>query len=110
VSIVYGVAQQVPTIALKIKKHGHGPVGFDAWYCEEFNSCGDHASVCCREIVDVEKKSDASRDPALRATIIRERRDIFDEAKLQPVDKESNRGIIVAHDQRDEFQMGHGSR
>jgi hypothetical protein len=132
-------SEKVPPVPFEIQEHGESPVWLAAWRGDELDAGGDQALVGGLEIIDAEKHSDAAgelpphhvlllgairareqyaglpalgsnNDPTLRPAIIGQRRGIFDKVEFQDIDKEPNRRVIIPNDQRDEFEVRHGSQ
>jgi hypothetical protein len=131
-------AEQVPAIAFAVEEDGHAAVRFRPRRPHERDARGRHALVRGVEVVDVEKQSHAARElvadrrllpvairaceqdarlrvrrshhhPALRASVVRERRRVLDQRKAEDVHEEVDRAIVVANDEGDEVHVHGGT-
>jgi hypothetical protein len=47
----------------------------------------------------------ANNDPAFRATVVRQRRNVLHELEVQDIDKEIDRRFVLPHNQGDEVEV-----
>src|SRR5262249_27591266 len=64
-------------------------------------------AICAREQNPGNSPSRPNDDPSFRPAIVRQRWNVLNELELQDVDEETNGGVIVPHDERDELEVSH---
>ena len=128
--------KQIPPIAFEVTEHGDAPIRFRSRRGDKLHSRGQQPRVGRIKISNAEEQayptgelsSDNRRllvtvgagekhaglrtarahdDPTLRSPVIGRRRHVFDQLEFQHVDKECNRRIIIAYNERYEFKMRH---
>lgn len=128
--------KQVPTVSLNIQEYRHLSIRLNTRSGDEPDARGAHPRVRRFEIINAQEETDppgtllahgrqltfaigareqnagstadrTNNDPALRATVIRQRRNVLHELELQNIHKEVDRGFILPHNQGNQLEMRH---
>jgi hypothetical protein len=126
--------EQVPTVALNIQEYRHLSIRLNARGGNESDARSDHPRVHHFEIINAKKETDpagklptndgglmlaigaceqnagaaisgANNDPAFRAAVIRQRRNVLHKLELQDIDKEIDRRFVLVHNQGDKLKV-----
>jgi hypothetical protein len=126
--------KQVPTVALKIKEYRHLSIRLNARRGNESDPRGDHPCVRRFEIINSQEETDSAgeliangrflalaigaceqnaratahrpnNDPALRTTVIHQRRNVLDELELEDIHKEIDRWLVLSHYQGNQLEL-----
>jgi hypothetical protein len=126
--------KEVPAVSLKIQEYGHLSIWLNTRGGDEADARSDHPRVHHFEIVDAKEEPDSAGkllandrrlmlaigaceqdagastdgtndDPAFRATVIRQRRNVFHEFELQDIHEEVDRWVVVSDNQGDEVEV-----
>jgi len=129
-----GRTEEIPTIAFKVQKHSDLSIRLDTWCGEELDAGRHHPLVSSLEIIDAQEQSDPAGkllaydpglmvtvracqenagcrtagthdNPALRTTIVGQRRTVLDQLEAQDVYEEGNRLVVIANDQSNQFEV-----